>query len=277
MATAINIEDLKTLRSRLNTGVAATRAALIEADGDLAKATEILRLQGAKANLKKADRPTDQGLVAAASGPDSTVLIALGCETDFVAKNSRFLDLADAVLAAVSAAHADSVPVALAAPAEDGGTVEELISRESAVLGERIQLLKVALFRDEHTEVYLHRRSRDLPPQIGVVVSYSGGDADLAQGIAQHIAAYSPSVVAVDDIPETTIAEERRILEAIALKEGKAKEFIPKIIEGRLRALGESMALLEQEYARDGKAKVKNVLAGASMEIHSFERFAVGS
>ena len=129
------IADIKTLREQLGTGMVDTKKALEEADGDLEKAVEILRLKGAKGNAKRADRSTSEGLVAAKESDGQVTIIELNTETDFVAKNERFIALADKVLDAAAAAHADSAEAALAAPA-GSQTVAELISDEAAIIGE---------------------------------------------------------------------------------------------------------------------------------------------
>ena len=136
------IADIKALREQLGTGMVDTKKALEEADGDLEKAVEILRLKGAKGNAKRADRSTSEGLVAAKEQDGKVTLIELNTETDFVAKNERFIALADKVLDAAAAAGADSAEAALAAPA-GGQTVAELISDEAAIIGEKVELRRV--------------------------------------------------------------------------------------------------------------------------------------
>lgn len=272
MATAINIEDLKILRSQLGTGVADTKAALLEADGDLERATEILRLKGAKANAKKADRPIEEGLVASASVPDGAALITLACETDFVAKNERFIALADSVVERIAAAGAtqslEQIDLAFV-------TVGKLIDAEAAVLGERIELVRSSFVQGETVEVYLHRSSRDLPPQFGVLVSYTGGNAEAARAVAQHIAAYSPSVISRDDVPQDELDREIGILTAIAKQEGKPEAIIEKIIAGKLESYLKARALLEQPFARDTSITVGKFLQDAGMEVLDFDRAAV--
>ncbi|MET0929103.1 MAG: translation elongation factor Ts, partial [Aeromicrobium sp.] len=126
MAT-ISLADVKALREQLGTGMVDTKNALVEADGDMEKAVEILRLKGAKGNAKRADRSTSEGLVAATQEDGAATLIELACETDFVAKGEKFIALADKVLAASAAAGASTVEEALAAPA-DGKTVADVIN-----------------------------------------------------------------------------------------------------------------------------------------------------
>ncbi len=205
------IADIKALREQLGTGMVDTKKALEEADGDVEKATEILRLKGAKGNAKRADRSTSEGLVVARETDGAVTLIELACETDFVAKNERFITLADKVADAVAAVGADSVEAALAAPAGDQ-TVDQLISDEAAIIGEKVELRKVRTVKGEGLSVYLHRTSKDLPPQIGVVVAYTGDDAETARSIAQHISFANPSYLTREDVPAADVDKEREIV-----------------------------------------------------------------
>ena len=275
MAT-ISIADIKALREQLGTGMVDTKKALEEADGDIEKATEILRLKGAKGNAKRADRSTSEGLVAATENGDRATMIELACETDFVAKGEKFIALADKVLAAASAAGATTVEEALAAPA-GSQTVAELIGDEAAILGEKVELRRVAVVTGEHFAVYLHKTSKDLPPQVGVVVGYAGSDAETARSIAQHISFANPTYLAREDVPAAEVENERRIVEEISRNEGKPEAALPKIIEGRLGAYFKQVALLEQEYARDNKLTISQVLKDSGLTVSGFARFKVGA
>jgi len=252
------IADIKALREQLGTGMVDTKKALEEADGDLEKAVEILRLKGAKGNAKRADRSTTEGLVVAREGDGKVTLIELACETDFVAKNEKFIGLAEKVADAAAAVAADSVEDALAAPAGDK-TVEQLISEDAAVIGEKIVLRRVRTITGDHFEVYLHKTSKDLPPQIGVVVAYSGDDAATARSIAQHISFANPTYLSREDVPAAEVEKEREIVTEISRNEGKPEAALPKIVEGRVNAFFKQVALLEQDYAKDNKLSVAHV------------------
>jgi elongation factor Ts len=253
-----------------------TKKALEEADGDLEKATEILRLKGAKGNAKRADRSTSEGLVAATTNGGTTTMIELACETDFVAKGDKFVALSEKVLAAVAAAGATSVDEALAAPA-DGKTVADVINDEAAILGEKIELRRVVALTGENFAVYLHKTSQDLPPQVGVVVAYTGSDADTARSIAQHISFADPIYLSKEDVPAEEIEKERAIVTEISRNEGKPEAQLEKIVDGRINAYVKQIALLEQEYARDNKFKVSQVLSDAGVTVTGFSRFKVGA
>jgi len=271
-----SLADLKTLRERLGTGMVDSKNALVEAGGDLEKATELLRLKGAKSNAKRSDRSTSEGLVAAKENGSTTTLIELACETDFVAKSAKFVALGDAVIDAVAASGASTVEEALAAPA-GSKTVADLISEEAAILGEKIELRRLALISGEKFAVYLHKTSKDLPPQVGVVVGYSGDDAETARSIAQHISFADPQYLAREDVPTDLVESERRIVEEISRGEGKPEAALPKIIEGRVTAYFKQVALLEQDYAKDNKLSVSKVLADAGVTVSGFARFKVGA
>ena len=273
---AVSLEDIKKLREQLGTGMVDTKNALEEAGGDVEKATEILRLKGAKGNAKRADRSTSEGLVAAHEGDGVAYLIELACETDFVAKNEKFVKLADDVLAAVVAAGVESVDAAVAAPA-GSGTVAGMIDDQAAIIGEKVELRRVAKLTGEHFAIYLHKTNKDLPPQVGVVVAYSGSDAETARSVAQHISFADPQYLSKDDVPAEAVEAERRIVEVISRGEGKPDVALPKIVEGRLGAFFKQVALLEQDYARDNKLQIKAVLDQAGLSVSGFARFRVGS
>ncbi|MFJ2552511.1 translation elongation factor Ts [Microbacterium sp. NPDC087591] len=270
------IADLKALREQLGTGMVDTKKALEEADGDVEKATEILRLKGAKGNAKRADRSTSEGLVVAREQDGAVTLIELACETDFVAKNERFITLAEKVADAVAAVKADSVEAALAAQAGDK-SVEQLISEEAAIIGEKVELRRVRTISGDKVEVYLHRTSKDLPPQIGVVVAYSGDDAETARSIAQHISFANPSYLSREDVPADAVEKEREIVTEISRNEGKPEAALPKIVEGRVSAFIKQVALLEQDYAKDNKLSVAQVAKDAGITVTDFARFKVGA
>ena len=273
---SVSLEDIKKLREQLGTGMVDTKNALEEAGGDLEKAIEILRLKGAKGNAKRADRSTSEGLVAAHEGDGVAYLLELACETDFVAKNDKFVALADQILAAVVAAGSGSAETALQAAAQ-GGRVASMIEDQAAILGEKVELRRVSKLEGERFAVYLHKTNKDLPPQVGVVVAYSGSDADTARSVAQHISFADPQFLSRDDVPADAVEAERRIVEEISRGEGKPEAALPKIVEGRVGAFFKQVALLEQDYARDNKMQIKQVVEQAGLTITGFARFRVGS
>jgi len=268
---------VKELRDRLGAGMVDSKNALVEADGDIEKAIEILRLKGLKGVAKREGREASEGLVAITQNDGSATLIELVCETDFVAKNEKFLALGEKVLAAVAAAGAATVEEGLAA-ALDAGTVESTITDESAIIGEKIQLRRVARVEAPHTAAYLHRTSKDLPPQIGVIVGYEGDDEKVATSIAQHISFAEPLYVNRDEVPQTDIDKERDIVTEISKNEGKPEAALPKIVEGRLGAFFKQIVLNDQVHALDEqKRSVEQVASAAGVKVTGFSRGKVGA
>jgi elongation factor Ts len=271
-----SLDDVKTLRERLGTGMVDTKNALVEADGDMDKAIEILRLKGAKGNAKRADRSTAEGLVAAAQNGNKATLIELACETDFVAKGDKFVALSQKVLDAVVAAGATTVEAGNAAPV-DGKTVADIIADEAAIIGEKIELRRIAVIEADNFAIYLHQTSQDLPPQVGVIVGYSGSDAETARSIAQHVSFADPQYLTREEVPAAEVEKERQIVTEISRNEGKPEAQIEKIVDGRIGAYFKQISLLEQDYARDNKLTVAKVLENAGITVVGFARFKVGA
>ena len=271
-----SLEDLKALREQLGTGMVETKNALVEAGGDKEKAVELLRIRGAKSNAKRADRSTSEGLIATVHSATAVTMIELACETDFVAKNEKFVALSETVVAALADSGAETVDAGLAVKA-GSGTVASVIEDQAATLGEKLELRQLVRLTGDKFEIYLHRTSKDLPPQIGVVLAYTGDDAETARSIAQHISFANPEYVSKDEVPADAVEKERRIVEEISRGEGKPEAALPKIIEGRLGAFYKQVALLEQDYAKDNKMSVGKVAIDAGLTITGFARFKVGA
>lgn len=272
--------DIKALRESTGAGMLDVKKALDEADGDVAKATEIIRVKGLKGIAKREGRAASDGLVAAnvADGADGQVgvLIELNSETDFVAKADKFISLADAVLAAAVAAGTDDVPAVLAADA-GGKSVQEAIDEVAAVIGEKLVLRRVARVSAPRVTVYLHKVSKDLPPQVGVLVGSDEAGAAVAKDVAMHIAAYSPTYLTRDEVPAETAADERRIAEETARNEGKPEAALTKIVEGRMTGFYKENVLVDQAFAKDQKKSVAQVLTEVGGTVTSFARFRVGA
>ena len=268
--------DVKALRDRSGAGMMDCKGALDEADGNVDKALEFLRLKGLKGVTKREGRTTSNGLVVARVNGGTGYLIELACETDFVAKTPKFVELADSVADAIAAAGAETLEAALAANL-GGKTVSEAINDEAAIMGEKVELRRVASLKDAAVDAYLHRTSKDLPPQVGVLVAYSGSDAETAHDVAVHIAAFSPTVLSREDVDAETVATERRIAEETARNEGKPEAALSKIVEGRVTGFFKENVLLEQDFAKDNKQSVAKVLETAGVTVSAFVRFRVGA
>ncbi len=268
--------DVKALRERSGAGMMDCKKALEETDGDLEKAMEALRLKGLKGVTKREGRATSEGLVVSRVNGGKGLLIELACETDFVAKGDKFISLAEKVADAISDGGATTVEDAMKAPM-GGSTVEEEITNEAAILGEKVELRKVAAVEDEQIDAYMHRTSKDLPPQVGVLLAFSGGDASVAHDVAVHIAAFSPEYMSREDVPQEIVEKERSIAEETARNEGKPEQALAKIVEGRVTGFFKESVLLEQAFAKDPKQSVGQVLENAGVKVSSFVRVRVGA
>ena len=268
--------DVKALREKSGAGMMDCKSALDEADGDVNKALEVLRLKGLKGVSKREGRTTSNGLVVARVSGGTGYLIELACETDFVAKAEKFIALADSVADAIQAADAQDIDAALAANL-GGKTVSEAINDEAAIMGEKVELRRVAVVKGDKVDAYMHRTSKDLPPQVGVLLAYSGDDADTAHDVSVHIAAFSPNALSREDIDAEIVATERRIAEETARNEGKPEAALSKIVEGRVTGFFKENVLLEQDFAKDNKLSVSKVLENAGLTAKAFVRFRVGA
>jgi elongation factor Ts len=274
--------DIKELREKTGAGMLDVKKALDEADGNQDKALEIIRLKGLKGLAKREGRSTSDGLVAAkvvkTEDGATGVMIELNSETDFVAKSEPFVKLADTVLEAAAALATTDLGVVLGSPVGPAKeTVQDAIDALSAVVGERLQLRRVAVVSGEHVEVYLHRTNKDLPPQVGILLATDHKAAEVAHDIAMHIAVYSPLYLTEAEVPAETLEQERRIAAASAADSGAKEEIIPKIVEGKMRGFFKENVLIDQPFARDQKLTVGKVLAQAGGAALGFARFRVGA
>jgi elongation factor Ts len=268
-------QDVKALREKSGAGMMDCKGALDEANGDIEKAFEVLRLKGLKGVSKREGRTTSNGLVVSRISGQTGLLIELACETDFVAKAENFVVLADQVADAISAAGATTVEEALAAPL-DGATVADSITDKAAIMGEKVELRKVEVISAPGIDAYLHRTSKDLPPQVGVLLGYEGSDAETAHDIAVHIAAFSPVYLSREDVPEQVVTQEREIAAETARNEGKPEAALDKIVEGRVTGFFKETCLLDQAFAKDSKQSVAQVAKAAGLTITGFTRLRVG-
>ncbi|MFE6920649.1 translation elongation factor Ts [Nocardia sp. NPDC057663] len=265
--------DVKRLRELTGSGMMDCKNALAESDGDFDKAVEVLRIKGAKDVGKRAERATAEGLVIAKDG----VLVEINSETDFVAKNAEFQELAEAVVTAAAAGKPADLD-ALKALKLDNGTVDEAVQALAAKIGEKLELRRVVSF-DGPVATYLHKRASDLPPAVGVLVEYTGeGDAaaEAARAAAMQVAALKARYVTRDEVPAELVENERRVAEATAREEGKPEAALPKITEGRVNGFFKDVVLLEQASVTDSKKTVKALLDEAGVTLTRFARFEVG-
>ena len=268
--------DVKALREQTGAGMMDVKKALTEADGDAEKALEIIRLKGLKSLSKREGRQASAGLLAAQTDGTVGVLVEVNSETDFVAKNQKFIDFSNEVLAAAVASKAADLDALLAAPMGEG-TVKDRLDAFAAVIGEKLQIGRIVRVEGENVDLYLHQTNPDLPPQVGVFVVTDAAGKSVAHDIAMHVAAYMPAYLDRDSVPADVLDKERATLEKITLEEGKPANIVPKIVEGRLNAFYKDNCLVDQAFARDPSKSVAQVLKEAGATVTNFVRVHVGA
>jgi elongation factor Ts len=267
--------DVKKIRDLTGAGMMDCKKALDEADGDFDKAVEFLRIKGAKDVGKRAGRTAANGIVA----HSGNALLELNCETDFVAKTPDFVALGQTLVEHGEQNKLADAAALQAATLADGRTVADVIQEFSAKIGEKIVVNRFAIL-DGTVAVYLHRKAQDLPPQVGVLVEFTGktdeAGADDARAVGMQIAAMRPKYLTREQVPAETVENERRIAEETAREEGKPEQALSKIVEGRVNSFFKDFVLLEQPSVTDNKKTVKQVAADAGIEVTRFVRFEVG-
>ena len=273
---AYTAADVKKLREATAAGMLDCKKALDEAEGDYDKAIDLIRVKGLKGVTKREGRLTSNGAVVAKVEGNLGVMLELNCETDFVAKGDRFVALAAELLAHLQKAQSDSVEAFLTTTMANGNTVQSVVDEANAMLGEKIEVRRIAVLKDSPVGIYLHRTSPDLPPQVGVLVQLVKDAGDVGKDIAQHIAAFAPQFVNREDVPADLIENERRIAHETAIEEGKPEASLSKIVEGRVTGFVKEVSLIEQSFAKDAKKTVKQILDEAGTAVKAFHRFRVG-
>lgn len=284
----ISAEMVKTLREMTGAGMLECKKALEEAGGDIEKAKEILRIRGLAKADKKAGRETKEGIIYAYVSEDrkTGVLIELNCETDFVARNEHFVELALNI-----AKHIASVPenkdrsgtgedIAGQAYVQDKSiSVGDLIKSAIAKIGENIQLRRFVRY---DTEGFVHAYVHGIG-KVGVLIDYTAPELNdntlrVVQDVAMQIAAMKPEFVSVESVDPAILERERRILIEQARQEGKPENIIEKVVEGRLRKFYQEKVLLEQPFIKEEKKTVGQYLreSQTGVEIKRFVRFEVG-
>ena len=267
--------DIKEIREATGAGMLDVKKALDEADGDKAKAVEVIRVKGLKGISKREGRTASEGLIAVdvreSEGGQTGTLVELNSETDFVAKNDKFVALGDEAVAA-------AVESGATEPAELSETpFGEALTNAGASMGEKILVRRIGRVSGDAVSSYMHRTNKDLPPQVGVLVATDKAGAEVARDVAMHIAAFSPAYLTREEVPADIVENERRIAEETAKNEGKPEKALPKIVEGRLNGFFKENVLLDQGFAKDPKQSVGKIVEEAGGTITGFVRFRVGS
>lgn len=272
---------VKQLRDKTGAGMMDAKKALVESDGDMEAAVDWLRAKGLSKAAKKSGRTAADGLVAAVVSDDGKTgaLVELNAETDFVARNESFQS-ALAGIARTALETDGSLEALKSAPAPDGeGTVEEMITRMIATIGENIALRRTARISAEGAvAAYIHNAEAEGMGKVGVLVGLNGsGDrADTGRKVAMHIAATSPAAATPDDLDPALIERERTVLTEEARASGKPDNVIEKMIEGRMKKFYKEVVLVEQAFVMDPDKTVGQFLADNGAELVGFARFALG-
>ena len=269
---AITASLVKELRERTGSGMMECKKALVETDGDIDAAAELMRKSGAAKADKKAGRVAADGAIKAMVSDDgkTAVILEINSETDFVAKDENFQAFADEVLATVAKQKPVSVDALATMTMANGQSVEEARQALIAKVGENIQVRRFEILQSSASIAsYLHGA------RIGVLVD-SSADSDLARDIAMHVAAVNPQFVDQDSVPTEFIESEKSILVAQAESSGKPAEIIEKMIQGRLEKLLAEVTLLGQPFVKDPDQKVGKLLSNAGASVTRFIRYEVG-
>lgn len=268
----ISAAQVKELRERTGAGMMECKKALVETGGDLEAAVELMRKSGLAQADKKAGRVAAEGMIAIASDDSGrAAVVEINCETDFVAGGDEFGGFASEVAAAALALGGDDVDALLAAPLAGGQTIEETRRGLIAKIGENINVRRVrSVPVADHTGSYIHGR------KIGVVVSLTGGSAELAKDIAMHVAASNPQYLDESGVPADVLAKEKEILSEQARNEGKPEQIVEKMVSGRIRKFLAGITLVGQPFVKDPDVTVGKLLQSNGASVSSFARLEVG-
>lgn len=267
--TAITASLVKELRERTGAGMMECKKALVENDGNIEAAADWLRKSGLAKADKKSDRVAAEGRIAMAQEGNKAVLVEVNSETDFVAKDETFVKFSDTV--AQAALGANDVEALKSVSVGGDETVETTRAAVVAKVGENVQVRRLArIDSDNNVAAYLHGG------RIGVLVELKGGDADLARGLAMHIAAMNPPYISSAHVPAEFIAREKDIALAQVKDSGKPQEILEKMVSGKVDKTVKEITLTGQPYVLDTDKSVEQVLKAAGAEVVRFERLAVG-
>ncbi len=272
---AVTAALVKELRDKTGAGMMDAKKALTETDGDMEAAVDWLRTKGLAKAAKKSGRTAAEGLVAVKVAGGAGVAVEVNSETDFVAKNAEFQSMV-AGIAEVALGVADVE--ALKAADMGGKPVSEVLTDAVAKIGENMTLRRMVKLGGQNVVAYVHNAAGDSMGQIGVLVAFTGADAETARGIAMHIAAINPASLSEADLDPAILEREKNILAEQARESGKPEAVIEKMIGGRIQKFLSEVTLLSQPYVRseDGKQTVGDAAKAAGIEITGFVRLARG-
>jgi elongation factor Ts len=280
MAVEITSDMIKTLRERTGVGMAKCKQALDAASGDMEKAIDILRKEGAASAVKKSTRETNEGIIAARENSKAIAIIEVNAETDFVVKNEKFTSFVSGLVEDALQKEPSSLQEFLSQKAKSGKTHEELRVELVQTIGENIQIKRIRILQKSSKcsyAVYTHLGGKIVTC---VEIAGSASVGALAKDIAMHVAADSPEYLKAEEIPVEIITREKDI--AMSQLAGKPAAMIDKILTGKLKAFADQVCLLGQKYIKDTSLSIEQLLAaegkkvGATLEIVKFLRWEVG-
>lgn len=269
----ISVDLIKELRDRTGSGMMDCKKALIKAEGDIDRAVDILREKGLSQAAKKQSRVAAEGITKIINKGDVAYVFELNSETDFVAKNDRFINLQELISDVLINSNVTTTEEALALPV-DGMPIEQHLTELTAVIGEKITLRKVKRFEKNPWQIfgeYSHQEGK-----ISALVILNGADEEVAKNIALQVTASNPLYLSRSDIPEEFELHEKQVLTAQAVNEGKPEKIIPNIVNGRYNKYLSEIVLTEQVYIKDTDIKVKDYLSKNESEVVDFYRIELG-
>lgn len=276
---AITAALIKQVREETGAGMMDVKKALTEAEGDVARAKEIIRAKGIKAAGKREGRKAQEGTIAStvveSSNGQTGYAVELNSETDFVAKTPKFVEFTDEVLGYAVKAGASNADEVLSAAA-DKGTVKESIEEAAALFGEHVKVGQFAKVEGPRVEIYAHKKSAEMPPSIVAMIATDEAGAAVAHEAALQISAMGAQWLTREDVPADIVESERRVATEKSLAEGKPEQIVPKIVEGRINAFFKENVLLEQSYVKDPSQTVGDLFKKAGGKALAFARVEVG-
>lgn len=284
---AITAALIKQVREETGAGMMDVKKALTEAEGDVARAKEIIRAKGIQAAGKREGRKAQEGTIAStvveSANGQTGYAVELNSETDFVAKTPKFVEFAGSVLDDAVKAEASSVDEVLAAASGDT-TVKEAVEEAAALFGEHVKVGQFAKVEGPHVEVYAHKKSAEMPPSIVAMIATDESGAAVAHEAALQISAMGAQWLTREDVPADVLESERRVATEKTTEELKSKgkpeavieKIAPKIVEGRLGAFYKETVLLEQAYVKDPSKTVGDLFKEVGGTALSFARVEVG-
>ena len=268
---SISASMVKELRERTGAGMMECKKALVDSDGNLDSAIELLRTTGQAKAEKKATRIAAEGRIIIKSDTEHTVILEINSETDFVANDSNFINYAESVAVAILENDIVDLESLSKIDLTTGTNVEMARTQLISKIGENISIRRFDKIKQcDNMGIYTHGA------RIGVVVSLTGGDEVTSRDVAMHVAASNPICINNEDVPEELVSREERIFQEQAASSGKPPEIIDKMIQGRMKKFFKEVTLLGQPFIKNPDMSVNELLKESKAEIISFKRYEVG-